>query len=218
MKIPIRDDYVLYVSGRAEVDPKGLERALAPLGLEAHVTPRFELVEAEIKKLLLEHGVSYVWQLVPLQEDLMTPSQNRPALAAVLKKMIRKLAPKQDFVIVDRYLLPKQSSNDYLNMLFDIIKPIVRRTQQLVIITASNYDNSIWDKLRERLHTLNPNCHVAHRCSENFHDRFWIADNKRGLFLGTSLNGLGRRYALVDYLAASDVQEIITALKAEKLL
>ena len=218
MKIPIRDADVLYVSGKTEVDPKELERALVPLGLEAHVTPRFELVEAEVKKLLLEHGISYVWQLVHLQEDLMAPSQNRPVLTAILKKMIRKLAPKQDFVIVDRYLLPKRSSNDYLNMLFDIIKSVVKQTQQLVIITASNYDSGIWDKLRKRLHTLNPNCRVTHRCSESFHDRFWIADNKRGLFLGTSLNGLGRRYALVDYLAASDVQEIITALRAEKLL
>jgi hypothetical protein len=44
-----------------------------------------------------------------------------------------------------------------------------------------------------------PGLLTANPCaSSEFHDRFWIADGARGLFVG---NGLGKRYALADYLS-----------------
>lgn len=148
----------------------------------------------------------------------MPPTPDVPALVAVLKGMLHKPAPERDFVIVDRYLFPKQRPDDYLDTLFETIEPVVRRTRQLLVVTSPRYDDLLLHELRQQLHALYPDCRFAHRSSESFHDRFWIADKERGLFLGTSLNGLGRRYALVDYMASSDVQEIIAALRAEGLM
>jgi hypothetical protein len=54
--------------------------------------------------------------------------------------------------------------------------------------------------------------------SEKFHDRFWLADGARGLVVGTSLNGLGKRYALVDFMQPSDVRDVVQALKTEGFL
>ena len=50
---------------------------------------------------------------------------------------------------------------------------------------------------------------VTVRYTNTFHDRFWIADQTKGVFCGTSLNGIGIRYSLADYLKEEDVQEIV---------
>jgi len=50
---------------------------------------------------------------------------------------------------------------------------------------------------------------ISTKYSDVFHDRFWIADEVRGVFVGTSLNGIGRRYAIIDYLQQRDVVDIV---------
>ena len=54
---------------------------------------------------------------------------------------------------------------------------------------------------------------TVEKCNE-FHDRFWVGiDNRKGVVLGTSLNGIGKKIALVDILKESDVDAIIDELK-----
>ena len=45
----------------------------------------------------------------------MARTQNVPAIVTLLAGMLSRLAPTQGFVIVDRFLLPKSKSPDYLN-------------------------------------------------------------------------------------------------------
>lgn len=45
--------------------------------------------------------------------------------------------------------------------------------------------------------------------SNDFHDRFWIADRARGLVIGTSLNKIGSRIFFVDQLSGSDVKAVL---------
>jgi hypothetical protein len=64
-----------------------------------------------------------------------------------------------------------------------------------------------------------PGLSVAHRTSNTFHDRFWIDPiSTKGFLCGTSLNGLGKRYALVDHLEPTDAADVLTALRNESLL
>ena len=72
--------------------------------------------------------------------------------------------------------------------------------------------------LRRQLGRTEREIKLVLRTSENFHDRFWIADRSRGLFVGTSPNGIGKRYALADYMDADDVKTIVDALALERLL
>ena len=51
-----------------------------------------------------------------------------------------------------------------------------------------------------------------------FHDRFWIFHSEKltdccGLFVGTSINGLAKKYALIEYLSEKDCIDIICEIK-----
>jgi hypothetical protein len=220
MMIPLDNGQVLFLKGRDEFDPVELIRVLEPLGFEPFITTRAELAEAEIRRILLERGISNIWQTVIFQEALLPRTPDVPALVAILREMLERLTPESEFVIVDRYLFPeeKRCPSDYLDTLVQVLEPAVRRVRQLLVVTSKEHNARLRHALEERLRALNPGCRFRHCCSENFHDRFWIADKTRGPFVGTSLNGLGRRYALADYLAADDVREITAALASEGIL
>jgi hypothetical protein len=122
MKIPLRDDGMIALTGATEFDLEALLAAVEPLGFELHIGKRFDLVASELKRLVAEKGVSYVWQLVRLQEAVLARTQNVPAIVTLLADMLSRSAPTQGFVIVDRFLLPKSKSPDYLNTLVSIIR------------------------------------------------------------------------------------------------
>ena len=45
--------------------------------------------------------------------------------------------------------------------------------------------------------------------TEEFHDRFWIdPDAHKGFVMGTSLNGVTKKIALIDHLGREDVMQI----------
>jgi hypothetical protein len=213
---PLGPEDLLLLTGSA-FDPSELHRAIAPLGLKAHITTRFALVRAEVERLVIEHGISHVLRLARLQEAVMPPTADVPAVVRVLGGMLDRLAPTTNFVVVDRYLLPCNAIGDYGQMLGDLLLPLARRVTELTIVTGTKYDAALLQQLVLRLGSVR-SCAVRHQMSDCFHDRFWIADRSRGIFVGTSLNGLGRKYALADVMDSTDVIEIVRALKAEGLL
>jgi hypothetical protein len=103
-----------------------------------------------------------------------------------------------------------------LDNLISVLAPILDIVTRIAVVTSQKHDARLFGELRDFLKIRK--CEVLLRTSESFHDRFWIADRARGLFVGTSLNGIGKRYALADYMDEADVRTIVEALSTEGLL
>jgi hypothetical protein len=218
-QVPLRDDDLLLLRGPKTFDPQELTRALEPLGFKAFLSTRFAIVEDELKQLLVEEGISYVWRLVRLQEAVLPPGPtDRPGLLKLLDGMIAKLAPRREFAVVDAYLLSANTPPGYLAEVLSLLEPIARGVTRLVLITSGRYDAQLLQDLETSLAASCPSCQLIHKVSNRYHDRFWIADQARALFVGTSLNGIGRRYAIADYMVEADVIEVVSDLKANGLL
>lgn len=218
-EIPLRDDNLLLLRGPKTFDPQELTRAIEPLGFEAFLSTRSAEVEDELKQLIVEKGVSYVWRLVRLREAVLPPGlSERPGLLKLLDGMLAKLAPSQEFTIVDPYLFPTNTPASYLPELLSLLEPIARVVTNLVLITSRKYDRKLLQDVRMSLTGACPNCQLIHKVSDRYHDRFWIADQTRGLFVGTSLSGIGRRYAIADYMVDADVSDVVSDLKSNGLL
>jgi hypothetical protein len=217
-RIELRGDDVLILHGSDSFNPQELNRVLEPLGFEAYVGTRFSIAEAEIKQLLVTEGISGLWRKIPLREAVLPgPVDDRAPLLRLLAEMIRRLAAERDFVIVDPYLLPNEPRGDYLYELIGLLELVAARVARLHLVTMQ-FNERLFGELSEELAERCPHCAVTHVRSRRYHDRFWMADESRGLFVGTSLNGVGRRYALADFLDSNDVAEIIGDLRTEGLL
>jgi hypothetical protein len=55
---------------------------------------------------------------------------------------------------------------------------------------------------------------VRHFTTDVYHDRFWLsASNKKGVFVGNSLTGIGSKYCLVTVLPDADAEEAYQSLE-----
>lgn len=219
MEHPLSERDLLVIEGRS-FDPIALAKALSRLGLEAFIVNRFELIESELRELVLEHGVGYVWRLVRREEAVLPPGPDaaRPALLKLVDELLRRLNARESLTVVDPYLLNSRGVPTYLADLLSLLEPAAANVRELRLITLQGIDHNLFADLKSSLASNFPNCLVKHAVTARYHDRLWIADEARGLFVGASLNGIGRRYAIADYLESVDVQEIVCDLRTHGLL
>lgn len=144
---------------------------------------------------------------------------SRPCLFQVISKQLQQLQPKNSLLVIDPYLLHASSSDfaDVVTDFMNIIAPVLHSLSSLTLIERKGFNQSLLKILEDGLKEASPNTLVRHQISSHFHDRFWIVDESSGFFVGTSLNGIGKRYSLTDIIHADDVADIIKELKDKGL-
>lgn len=174
------------------------------------------------RKLILEKGPSYVLGIERFQEAVLprVDSKHKYLLVQILRDKLKALSPSSSLIIVDSYLFPTKVQNkaDFLQMFEDIFVPVIGNIETISFVTNPHFDQTLSNNTRKLLLTLNPGVNIAHTTTDYFHDRFWIADEKKGLFVGTSLNGIGKRYALTDNIKDVDTRDIVNELKRLSLI
>ncbi|MFC1994785.1 hypothetical protein ACFLVK_00045 [Chloroflexota bacterium] len=104
------------------------------------------------------------------------------------------LSPSKDLTIVDPYFFPANLPDraGYLGTFREIFGLVIPKVAMVRFITKPDHDRALHKDIKSVLTNLNPEINVVHKMTNDFHDRFWIADEVKGLFIGTSLNGIGR--------------------------
>ncbi len=197
------------------------------LDLELRIVNLNEYAIEKCQKMIREDGVSSVMSSMRIQEEVMpkvADSRRRFLIVDMLRSKLLNLAPQQELIIVDNYIFPPRGFGDnnskieYIGVFEDIFQPIVRQIKSLIFVTKRNFNHALYSECKTLLLNLNPNLSVVCNVTEDFHDRFWIVDRRDGLFVGTSLNGIGRKYALVDTIRKEDTEEIVKTLEALRLI
>ena len=198
------------------------EQLKQALDIELRIVKLNSYAIEKCQKMIRENGLSHIMSLVRIQEEVMpkvTNPHHRFLIVQMLRDKLLRLAPQQELVIVDNYIFPSHgfrdsnSQQEYINMLDDILRPTIKQIKSLIFVTKSPFNKDLYSKLIHLFLSLNPNLSITCDITEDFHDRFWIVDRRDGLFIGTSLNGIGKKYALVDNIKENDVKEIVRALE-----
>ena len=176
------------------------------------------------QKLTTEKGPTYILSLKRLEEAVLPKIdsiEEQDLLVKLLSNHLRALSPSKDLIIVDRYFFPTTKLPDragYVTTFREIFRSVVPKVASVRFITEPKYNEALYQDIKNVLVELNHKINVIHKTTEDFHDRFWIADEMKGLFVGTSLNGIGRRYALVDFMEDEDTATIVKELRRASLL
>src|SRR5205823_5655518 len=112
------------------------------------------------------------------------------------------------------------SDNTYISLVDQTLNKYLPQLDTIRIITYANKVNAtVKTNIEAILKTQKPTLNIVHKTSSDYHDRFWISNNReKGILTGTSLSGYGRRYALLDRLNTSDVRDIVSSLNSYGLL
>ena len=119
-----------------------------------------------------------------------------------IQNKIRKAQQSQKLTIIDPYFF----NNGKLSLaekptILEILKPF-DQLKQLEIVTKKNYNKKNFEWYEKSL----PKIEINVIAEEDFHDRFWIIDERKAFIVGTSVNGFGNKHFFIqdDYLSGSD--------------
>jgi len=141
-------------------------------------------------------------------EDTLSDSIKISDASGILRSSLLSLNPTRSFTIIDQYIFPKNNDNDYIELFFDVFGKAFEKINHLTIFTNTKrnqkLEGKIGNKIKNEYHV-----HINTNYTDAFHDRVWIIDDEKGLFVGTSLNGIGKKYTLFGRLQEQDVKDIV---------
>ena len=195
------------------------------LGLKINIVQLDWFDYEKCKQLIKSEGITSLMSMVHLQENIMgrfTDVGHKYLIVAMLRDKLKGLSPSNEIIIVDRYIFPSfrstEDRKDYLTLFTDIFSPTISNIKHMNFITCPKYNTDLFSDFKESLIRLNPELSVVCKTTKEFHDRFWIIDRTKGLFIGTSLNGIGKRYALVDIIRDNDTKDLMNVLMKLQLV
>ncbi len=186
-----------------------LSQKLSSDGYSLSYTDKKTILMTEMKQVLLEKGATAILSKQLLAEEVLPDSTPRNAVLDTLKFKLNRCTPSTSLHIIDPYVYPSNYDQDYINYFVSIFQDAIKVCSHLKICTLQNRNTSLEQQIESQIRGINQNISIEKKYSNVFHDRFWIADEEKGLFVGTSLNGVGRRYAVIDYLQEEDAKEIV---------
>ncbi|WP_373033785.1 hypothetical protein [Sulfurovum sp.] len=186
-----------------------LAEQLSKDGYRLLSTTKDVLLFTEMKQVLLDESVTDILSRELLTEAVLPDSTPRNAVLDTLKYKLNRCTATNSLLIVDPYLYPANYDTDYINDFISVFRESLQQCSKLSIATLSNRNTTLEQLLDSEIQLINPQISIEKKYTNVFHDRFWIADNTKGVFVGTSLNGIGKRYAVIDYLHENDANDIV---------
>jgi hypothetical protein len=173
----------------------------------------------EIIEHILERGIMSFFTAGLLLEDTISRGATQVAIERVIQKFLDKMSIDQELIIVDPYFFASTPNANYPTFFCNIIEKYLPVIDNLIFVTNSHSNNLIKNDIKSGLLSLKSTLNIVYKVSNNYHDRYWISSNReKGMVMGTSLNGLGNKFALVDRLNTSDVRDIVADLLAESMI
>lgn len=171
----------------------------------------------EIQERLVDEGPSFFLNMTWIQEDISPKEPPKTAEQRMAVRM-RKLAPTKELLITDPFLFTHSRSSDCQDYAASVVRMIAPALADGLRITAivrpAQNNEAVRTAVVDQLNSRGRDLEITVAESDDFHDRFWIADRTRGLVIGTSLNKIGSRIFFVDNLSDSDVKAVLTEADA----
>ena len=191
-----------------------IDDRLKVAGYELRLTSESSYAFDQTARGIREKGITHFISAIPLQEAVLPDNTPREELTDLLRYMVSNIQASDELLLIDPYLFPSNPDSDYVAYLGRVFSTAIGSIKRLDVATLPSRNRTIQADFLAMVSSVKPGVVTSFKYTCAFHDRFWIADKTRGIFVGTSLNGIGRRYALTDYLREEDAKEIHARFQA----
>lgn len=158
--------------------------------------------------------LEFFYKGIPNNYELLTEEVFKPNIS--IEKFKDKMCSYFDkietkdkkLLIIDNYLFSPKTNKE---LLISLLKE--SNCSELYVITKKlNYSTKVFNSI---FNCLQKNIEV--QFSDKFHDRYWIADNKKGFLLGTSLTKVGKSFTTIKDLNCNEIESIINYINSLNL-
>jgi len=190
-----------------------IETFLEEMGFNLSYLDSRIYLKQEAGNIIRKYGMTKLLSDSQLMEEVLPDGGSSNVLKDTLRYKLKLINAQNELLIIDPYLFPQGHDSDYIELVKSIFSDTLNLITQLHVVTKTQRNQSLENEFHIMVNMINPNITITTKYSSVFHDRFWILDKEKGIFIGTSLNGIGNRYAVIDYLNSSDTNEIYARFK-----
>ncbi|WP_426339716.1 hypothetical protein ACN9MZ_26040 [Pseudoduganella sp. S-14] len=161
-----------------------------------------------LKELYVKKGISSLFNFSIVCDAVLHPGLHVDEITNVIVESIMDMKGVRNLIVIDPYLFASATDSMALDLLRLIIGAIGEDLESVTLITNGKARNKR-EILFNAIKSVKSSINVKDVKTDEFHDRFWIdPESNKGVVMGTSLNGIGKKIALIDKLQSHDVKEI----------
>lgn len=166
-----------------------------------------DTLRAHIQQHMIDHGLSSLFYNHTTCDAITHPGLTVDEIEDVVLSIVSKLDGVRHLLIIDAFFYDDKP--DCLRLLEKMVRSLSSKLQEVTFITHGKRASS-----RPAVHnvfcSVVPDILIKDVVTEEFHDRYWIdIDAMKGIMIGTSLNGVGKKIAMIDYANSADIREIV---------
>ena len=166
-----------------------------------------DALRPHIKQHIIEHGLSSLFNNHMTCDAIMHPGFTTDEIEAVVLGIMSKLDGVKHLLIIDAFFYDDKP--ECLLLLEKIVRSMSSKLEKVTLITHGKRV-SMRPGMHNVFSTVAPGIQINDVVTEDFHDRYWIdVENTKGVMVGTSLNGIGKKIAMIDHANVADTREIV---------
>jgi len=160
-----------------------------------------------IQRHIVDRGLSSLFYNHMTCDAVTHPGITTDEIEAIVLGIMKKLDGVKHLLIIDAFFY--DNSPACLALLEKIMRSLSSQLEKITLITQGTHV-----AMRPAVHAVFekvvPGVQVKDAVTDEFHDRYWIyADTTRGVIVGTSLNGIGKKVSMIDHASPGDSREIV---------
>ena len=176
--------------------------------LSHFLVARFDALNVRdyFREYIVENGISSLFKFSLTCDAVTHGGIHVDEITDIVLQFVEKLNGVKDLFIIDPYFY---SDDPTCVALFGKMMSTLAEQLRSVTFFTNGNRASKRSAMHSALKTVAPKVLIEDVVTDEFHDRFWIdATNMSGIVMGTSLNGIGKKIALIDHLSKRDASEI----------
>jgi len=165
-----------------------------------------------LREWIIEHGISSLFNYHITCDSVLHPGISVDEIEKLILGFLGALRGVKNLLVIDPYFYTSEPA--VLALFENMVRELSGSLESVTFFTRTHVppkDRTKADPsaMHSVLTKVVPSIKIKDVKTDEFHDRFWIdPDRSKGLVMGTSLNGVTKKIALIDHLGSADAAQL----------
>jgi hypothetical protein len=152
-------------------------------------------------------------EIIPTEASDLPLSEIRKQFVTKFHKLLDAIDLKEQLIITDAHIFPKGANSEYKKFLKNILSRYGSKLQEIHFLVQNGYNQALYQSIKGDLERNFTHLQIFISERDDIHDRYWLSSHsKKGVYIGGSLNGIGRKMMSFGAMPDADAEKLLKTL------